>query len=76
MDIQFTNKEIDFLNARFETDDATPFVQKMCQDWINHLIEVAYAQAPKEISKIDIATQDILDKRAEKEAKNADIIKK
>lgn len=70
MQLTFTPEIEAFLKARFETDDIAPVVQKHVDNWVNHLVDVAYSRVPA--NKIQAATADVIarkdeaDKRKEK----------
>lgn len=66
MQITFTPDQEAFLKARFDTDDIQPFVEKYLNDWIDHMVEVAYLRLPPKQTKIQEATADIVSKKDDK----------
>lgn len=72
MQIIFTPEVETFLKARFETVDIAPIVQLHVDNWVNHLVDVAYSRAPAAANKIAAATADIIVRTGEADIRKAE----
>ena len=75
MQITFTPEVETFLKVRFETVDIAPIVQKHVDNWVTHLVDVAYSRAPGAADKIAAATTDIIARTEEADIRKGELEK-